>query len=614
MIKGSANESPRDHCALARAFDHLALALVLLTVAAVIRAPLRIHHDPANMLMAPLRWAEGRAHLEDVAGMNLPLMLYFYGVPAAISHSLATHPVPVFSAFTLLVLCASVAACRGLLGRGAPGTVGPRSFLALVVAGLGLETLEGGELTFGQREVFFLALVLPFLLVRWRRAEGSPPGWTTSALVGVVGAIGALLKPQLLIAVATAELALWFLQGRPRNVLAPENLAFGATGLLYAAHFLLLPAEVIGAFASAVAGAAGGYRAYDAPFLGLLLRFAVPPAVLVAMAGFAAGKEKGSDPFSRLAAVFAGFTAGGLAVYFLQHKGFSYHLVPTVAGTALSGAALVSGHAAARLREVASRRARLLGRPIRAFARAAPLLAIAACIVATSHLPEALDPAPLTPFEEFLSDATSPREEILGITTSVGPLYPALLRMDRRPFRKWVGPFMEIAFFRAGDPREGPPRYPTRARMVPAERRILDTLERDLLTAPPRLVIVAAEQGNQGLPVRFDLVEYLRVAGFLSKALAGFERVQDRAGFAVFRLRTPKSLPADAVSGANNDAVGREATTELRSCSVPPAGIWGVTARGTSVRVRPARSLRYGVGIARRDGHRRSGGTIAPAK
>ena len=530
---------------MARAFDRLALALLLLAVTAVLRAPLRIHHDAAVLLTTVLRWFEGRAHFEDISGMTLPLVLYFYGLPASISHALDTHPVPVFSAFTLLLLLLSAVACRRLLGRGAPGAASARSFVWLAVAALVLATLEGAELTFGQREVFYVALVLPFLFVRWRRAEGLPPGATAAVFSGAAAAVGALLKPQLLLPVAAAELALRFCAGRPRLVKAPESLAFGAAGLAYAAHFFLLPGNVLGAFGSAVAGAATGYRAYDASVHDLLLRFAVLPAVLVSIAALAAGRSKGTDAVSRLSASLAGLTLGGLTVYLIQHKGFPYHLVPAVAGTVLSGAALVSGHAATRLHEAWGRVSPRLAWPLEAVAGAAVLLGLVAAAFAAVRLPEHLALVPRTKLEELLVESTSPREEVLAISTSVAPLYPALLCMDRRPFGRWTGPFMGIAFARAGDPRLGPPRYPTRAQMDAGERDVLDALTRDLLSAPPRLVLVAANPPHQGLPRRFDLVEYLRVAGFLDEALAGFERAPDRAGFAVYRLRTPRVSPID---------------------------------------------------------------------
>ncbi len=109
------------HREMARSFDRVALALLLLAVAAVLVEPLRIHHDAANLLTAALRLVEGRARLEEMAGMNLPLALYLYGLPALASNALDAHAVPVFSAMTLGVLLASAAACRGLLGRNAPG-------------------------------------------------------------------------------------------------------------------------------------------------------------------------------------------------------------------------------------------------------------------------------------------------------------------------------------------------------------------------------------------------------------------------------------------------------------------------------------------------------------
>lgn len=531
-----------------RPFDLVTLTLLLLTVASVLEESLRLHHDPANLLMASLRWVEGRARLADMAGMNLPLSLYLYGVPAFVSHALGVHPIPVFSALTFLVLGASVVACRRLLGRGAPGRAPARALVGVALAGLLLASREGPERAFGQREVFFVALVMPFLLVRWRRSEGMPTGNGEALLAGVAGALGSLLKPQLILATAAAEGALWLAGRRSVRVRTPEVLAFAGTGLAYGLHFLLLPAGVTGAFGAAVAGAVSGYRAYDVPLPALLLRGPVLLAVLALAAAMVASRAGGAGAVTRLAVSFSGLAAGGLAVYFLQHKGFPYHLTPVVTGTALAFTAIVADGAATSVRDSWRRGLDRLDRPFRAAARVAPFLAATSCVVAASRLPEGLALEPRTRFEEFLLEATSPREELLVISTSVGPLYPALLRTDRRPFGRWIGPFMGIAFAHADDPRDGPPRYPTRAEMGPEERRVLDALTQDLLAAPPRLVLVAADPPNQGLPLHFDLVEYLRVAGFLDEALGGFERMKDRAGFSVYRRRTPRASPIDAAT------------------------------------------------------------------
>jgi hypothetical protein len=533
---------------LAKALDRIALALLLLSVAAVLAEPLRIHHDPANLVTSSLVWVEGRARMDEMVGMNLPLSLYWYSLPVLVSTSLHLHPIPVFSSFTLGVLLLSAVACRRLLGEGAPGSAASRSFFGAALAGLVLVSIEGPELLFGQREVYFLALVLPFVLVRWRRGEGVPAGSLAACLSGGAAAVGALLKPQLLLVLFAAEMALRFSGSRPRLVRTPESLTFGATALAYALHFLLLPGAVLGAFGAAASGAVGGYRAYDPPLSDLFLRSPHVPLLLVSLAALIASRRKPADAFVRLSAAFSGLGLGGLAVFLLQRKGFPYHLVPEMAGAALATSALLGSCAAAGLREPLGRKFRSLGTPFRVAAAVAPVGAAMLVVLSASRLPESLEVRPQRPFEEELCSLTSRGEEVLIISTSVFPAYPALLRMDRRPYGKWMGPFMGIAFARAGEPREGTPRYPGRAEMGFEERRVLDELERDLRAAPPRVVLIAATLPHQGLPLRFDLLEYLRVAGFLEGGLSAFERSRDGAGFAVYRLRTPRASPIDAAT------------------------------------------------------------------
>ncbi|MFN7987978.1 MAG: hypothetical protein U0529_10925 [Thermoanaerobaculia bacterium] len=533
---------------LVEALERIGFALVLLSVAAALAEPLRIHHDAASLLTSSLSWVEGRARLDEMAGMNLPLALYLYGLPAVVSSSLGLHPVPVFSAFTLGALLLSLLACRRLLGDGAPGSPEARSLLRAALAGLVLLSLEGPELTFGQRETFFLALSLPYFLVRWRRGEGAPPGLLAASLSGVAAALGALVKPHFLLVVLAAEGALRLAGGRPRLVRTPESLAFGATGLAYALHFFLLPDAVLGAFRAAAAGAAAGYRAYDAPLADLLLRVPHVPLLLAFAAALLASRRQGADSFARLAASFGGLGLGGLAVFLVQHKGFPYHLIPEVAGALLSATAIAACGATARLRAVAALTLRPLRTPFRLAAAAAPAGAALLAVVTASRLPESLEVYPWTAFEMELCERTSRGDEVLVFSTSVAPAYPALLRMDRRPYRKWMSPFMGIAFARAGEPRDGAPRYPRREEMGLAERQFIDDLGKDLRAAPPRVVLVAAHPPHQGLPARFDLVEYLRVAGFLDGAMSGFVRAGEGAGFVVYRPRAPKAAPTEAAT------------------------------------------------------------------
>ena len=540
MRRGGWLQARGREVAVTGALDALGLALVLLAVACVAREPFRIHHDAASLLTSSLCWVEGRAGLHEMAGMNLPLALYFYAVPAGAAHVLRADPVPVFSAFTLAVLLASLAACRRLLGEGAPGSPEARAFLRAVLCGLLLFTLEGPELTFGQREVFFLALVLPFVLVRWRRGEGAVPGPVASGLCGLGAALGGLLKPQLLLAlllVAVAPSA----AGRPaRFARTPETMAFGTACLAYALHFFLLPGAVREAFLAAVRGAAQGYRAYDAPLAQLLCRPAHLLLLVVAAAAVLAARKEDADPFARLAAAFAGLGLGGALVFFLQRKGFPYHLVPEVAGAGLSVAAIAGSGAMAGLRGSFAARARPFAGPARLLAVAGAAGAALLAVLAISRLPERLEPVPRSAFEVLLAERTLPGEEVLVFSTSVFPASPALLRMGRRPFGKWISPFMQIAFAHADDPKEAPPRYAARDRMRPSERRFLDELGKAVLEAPPRIVLVASRPPNQGLPTGFDLVEYLRAAGFLDGEMAGYARVAERAGYAVYRRQAPR--------------------------------------------------------------------------
>lgn len=526
---------------LTRTLDLATTAILATMLARILSDPTHINHDCACLLMGAVMVQEGRMPLSSLfAGMNPPLISYLNVLVARTAALLGTDAIFVFLLFVLLLVVGSVLALRRVLSGSGLLPVRAAAFVTLVWAGTLSVPFAQGDFNFGQREYVVALLLVPYLAGRWRGWEGVPPSRTAKILLGVAAGLGTCLKPHFALVPAAVEAA-WII-GRRRlsPVLSADVVAYVATGVAFVGHIFLLPAQLRGAFLGAISETTRGYDVYNMPWSylwdreSIRLPLASGLAAVLLLAVYRTARLRLAGTFGVMALVSSG-------VYFLQHKGWSYHAIPAYSSGVLTAALLLtqwplrSAETASADEKPGKRRALETG--MSWLAAGAALLAVGNAATMAVHLAQTgIRPVLRSPFYKALAKWSSPGQEILFVTTNVYPMYPALLELGRRPFSRYWGPMMNIAFFQAGlrNARNGfPYRHPEE--MTAAERNFLEQLGKDIGAGRPRLVIVAEGVHLQGCPPGFEMSEYLRRGPVVSQELASYESADSAWGYRFLR-------------------------------------------------------------------------------
>lgn len=309
-----------------------------------------INHDSAWFLDATARWLDGARLYVDVVETNPPLAFWLTAPVIWIARATGLFAPHVFVLCVFALIVASLALTRRLLA-GAPDL--PAALARGIVPAAALVFVAGPLRDFGQREHLATILALPYfvlLALRLRGAgrEENTPGPGLAVLVGFAAALGLALKPYFLFAPALAELYFAIRGRNPRRLLRPESLTLAAAILAYAAAIpLLAPAYLDHLLPLGQAVFQAGYGAPPAVALYAGRYFLLALAAGLALRAMTRPALRLAGPFAAFADIFLIWALGFAAAYFVQMKGWSYHLYPLGAGIALAGAAMLAGALAA---------------------------------------------------------------------------------------------------------------------------------------------------------------------------------------------------------------------------------------------------------------------------
>lgn len=276
-----------------------------------------INHDNAWFLIATRNWLGGAGLYTDLIEVNPPLAFYLT-VPSLTLADLfgVSDTNGQYLAVALLCLV-SFAWCGAILGSGFDLPPGSQALLLLGAgAAVVLASLNG----VGQREQVLVLCFLP-----WALREASAEGGSTGQQIRAAGfaAVGMCLKPYFVV-LPLAVTVLNVLQARSlRPVLSPANLVFLAVGLAYIAFVRILHPTYL---YEIVRYGVEVYGAYGKPLAEVLSGIGTALGLMVLFTSVAVR----SQAMTRSVTVFVALSLGGLASYFLQGTGFSYHKVPFV--------------------------------------------------------------------------------------------------------------------------------------------------------------------------------------------------------------------------------------------------------------------------------------------
>lgn len=433
-----------------------------------------LNHDVAAILNFAERWVAGERLYRDLIDVNPPLIFVLTAIPAAIAQA---TPLSGPEALLLCVLGLCLLAWRLAvrLREGlAEGPVERAVLDALLPLAILLPAYD-----VGQREHLMAIFALPYAWLAARRGAGLATPRSLAWGVTVAAAIGFALKPHFLAVPLLVE-ALVLARRGGAAFRDPLPWGMAAIWLLYLAALPLFFAPYLDAVVPLVLGfylGNGGIGLLDV----LLTQPFAPAALpLLLLAPFALRRAAGP-----VAGPLLAVGLGGLVSAWVQHKGWSYHVVPmAIAGVLLAG--LLAGRWLDRALPQARARA------------AAPAIAVvAAFAVLLVHLRGE------SPWRQIWYDQLRDgqltavlRREVAGerllvLSPDIYPVYPALNYARARSTLRTMNLWILVGAY--GSCEEGAPRYRPTWEMSRPEFLVYRTVAEDFARAPPAGVLVARD-------------------------------------------------------------------------------------------------------------------------
>ena len=551
----------------------LLLEVFLATALHILFHPLEINHDAASLLETGILLVEGKTPYVDFTSTNPPLIMYLNAIPAAVASTLSVHIILVFKLMVLLVSIGSALAILQILLRSGLDLEKPSCWSIVVSYSLLSLILlyRPFEYDYGQREHLFVLLYFPFFVGRWIRWEGGRLSRLAAVATGIVAALGAFIKPHFLAIALVVELYGLISNRSRKKLLGLEVYAFAVTGLLYAAHFFILPEvarnELFGRWLPFVAER---YSVYNNSFKILLDRPSFLPAVTATLPMAFICATCGNK-LARIAKPVAVFTLGATASFLLQHKLWPYHLIPALYGAVLIWTLSV-GECFDRLRanKGASFAIWLFLQAIivqtatiayfhkwMAKMPAWGWLILLSAVTVFLYLRKTMtttvvvagvlailvgwapwsnsDPLKRNPVAQAIGQHTEEGDPVMFIATSTSAAFPVLVQMNRRPGSRYIVTWPIPLFYKGtAGTEDGEFPYRRRDELLSEEVRFLSELSEDIETIRPRMILVGQGSQNQACPEGFDLRVYLARTGLMEEILSMYTPARAVHGYDVF--------------------------------------------------------------------------------
>lgn len=494
---------------------HVPALLPLLPFLVLVLLP-PLNHDVAAVLQFSQRWVAGAHLYTDLIDVNPPLIFVLNLAPAWIAAHTGIDAVSVLQACLLGfgALCWRLAWLAR--DRAAEGRV-ERMMLDILP---GLVLLDAGY-DFGQREHLMAVAALPYLLAASRRAAGQAPRGRLA--IALVAGICFALKPHFLAIPAMIECWLLIRRGWRAEWHDPVPWIMGA---VWAAYLASLPLFFPDYLAQVVPMVWDNYIDNgEQSVLGVLLLSRMATA-LVLLGALLVPAFRGDTrrPLPRLLALAA---LGALAAAVVQHKGWSYHILPIELFAGGLGCLLAA-------RWIDALEPRWPVNPAHVAGVLAALFGLYA--ISNGEAPwKQLGYArgEVGTLTRMLRQDTHPGQRVLVLTPGIWPIFPALnyahLDLALRTMNMWP---LQGAYHAC--PANGA-HYHDMADMDRAERATFQSVADDFARAPPALVVVDRQPGIPWCGAEFDFLEYFRRNPVFAQAFAPYHLVDEWGRYRFYR-------------------------------------------------------------------------------
>jgi hypothetical protein len=516
------NVSPKELAALVYILCGLLLANVFGTI---LVHPLRIGHDQGLHFEMSRLLLQGRIPYVDMLDSNPPLIYYLDTIPALLSRYCHIPPPQAFSFFVWFLAVVSLVASGHILLRAKHR----HHFVYLAPLLVALTSLTYLlRIDFGQREHLFVLLYAPFLFLRWFRHQGENFSRTESIFIGIIGGIGICLK-HYFVAVAAAVEIFWLIQDRRyKLLLTPEVIAAGSVAVVYALHFLFVPAAMRDAYFSFIVPLYSyGYIFWDATDIFILNCYGVEELrVTLALLLLAQLMPRRSTLIPPIVVL----TLSALCIFDYQGKGWTYQSIPLRFGMYVLLALAVSFTLSFLSKKIGASRTLLLGFVL-TFGCTVPVFSYGKelyTILQDKRLDLAevgykgsCSDADLGPYAKTILQYTKLSDTVLFIGNGVFPAFPALLQTGRAPASRHLNAII-LSLFEA---IEQQPISKEQTRLMAFEQKVIDQYSEDIDKNKPELILI------QQQPVE----RYLEPYNFRQNAMRDYELLKTVEDFNVYR-------------------------------------------------------------------------------
>jgi hypothetical protein len=502
----------------ARLWRAAALAPAAFFLLIVLSPPL--NHDVSAVLNFTQRWIAGERLYSELIDVNPPLIFILTLIPGYLAEF---TPLDGVSAL-LVCLVALCGACCWLtlrLREGMPeGPVERAVLWALVPL---VMVMPGYD--FGQREVLMGTVAIPYAVLAARRMSALPTSRGLTFTVTLLAALGFALKPHFLGVPLLVEAAVLLRRGWPRlRISLTDPVPWGMAGiwLLYLASIPVLFPDYFGHVVPLVwdyyvdLGNLNAFRALMTENLGQAALLLLVISVLCTI-----------RRFGPLVLALWAVMAGTFISAWVQHKGWTYHVAPTLM---LGG--LTAGLMVARWLDGALP-------PVRARAAAPALSAVLAAVLCLGMVRGGEAPFRELRFETEKGGRLTAwlkehawNERLLILTPDIWPIYPALNYSHSQSTLR----FMNLWLLQGTNqtcPENGE-RYRQPWEMSRAEFYVYRTVAEDFAAAPPSAVLVTRHVGIPWCGKEFDFIEYFSRHPLFAEAFRNYHQQGEIEGYKLY--------------------------------------------------------------------------------
>lgn len=467
-----------------------------------------LNHDVAQYLSAGQKIAEGGLPYVDIIDTNPPAILYLSAVPAFAAQILHLSLAKTGLLYWAAIVLGTIGFITWLTRRAFP-RMGHEEIL--FIAGIWVTTsiLVYAHRDFAQRDHLIVLFLGTMFLVRYARYEGTPIPRSASIAGGIAAGFAAAMKPHYLLLMMAIEILLRF---RFRKFsLRLQHAELSSLAVTFVS--LLVPPVVVPATSGSsiywIGKIARGYTAYNTVKVEYILRmiFSDPWTLfwlIVSLSLSWLALVRGSRDRFKGASLFGIVALISLLLVILQHKGWTYHLIPFFVAAAVGLGYLVSDIACLLRNGYRSMVIVCGGVLLLPMAFLNPEVRT----MAEDTLKQPAWVFPYNNFTEIIKALTRRDESVLFISSSVLPAYPAITYSERSYAGRFLSAFPIAFMYNQSEDYHISPGWQD------DEPRYLSMLIEDVRRDQPKIIAVSLEKNVQALPSYFRIGEYLRLRGF----------------------------------------------------------------------------------------------------